>query len=67
MSPPVAQPPALQPTTVVLEVLLRMASLRPNLTVQPIEHDLFFVVRCMRVYGARLRSSKCARWFAASC
>lgn len=51
----------------MLEVLLRMASLRPNLTVQPIEHDLFFVVRCMRVYGARLRSSKCARWFAASC
>ncbi|KAI7835751.1 hypothetical protein COHA_010356 [Chlorella ohadii] len=31
------------PTVVVLEVLLRMASLRPTLAVRPIEHDSFFV------------------------
>ncbi|PRW32494.1 leucine-rich repeat-containing [Chlorella sorokiniana] len=31
------------PTVVVLEVLLRMASLRPTLSVRPIEHDTFFV------------------------
>ena len=42
---------SLQPTVVVLEVLLRMASLRPTLTVRPIEHDSFFVVSCARSAG----------------
>lgn len=47
----------------MLEVLLRMASLRPTLTVRPIEHDSFFVVSFARsadrALGACTEATSC--------